>query len=264
MREEIEKMEDSEDSEKYEDAGALDNDSGEPSWRNDVLDHCRRWLDEIEEEQLFSDDREQPDLYSFYEELAVLRNEFRKNARRSHETFVQFGDHLDAFDGVMKALSQRLENIAKDKEDAEFAAMQELLLHIVEIHERLRRFYDKLKEGNAPAPSEPRPVSAGFWSRLFCGGEKPETPAPPDVSDGVVEGFAMIMSHFDDLLTQAGIRRIVAVGAPFDPALMMAVGAATSDACLPNTVIEEIAGGYVCRGHVLKLAKVTVSRKTGL
>jgi hypothetical protein len=267
-REESEGTDSRGDSEREESEGMdswSDSEHGEemeqiPSWRDDVLDHCRRWLDEIQEEPLVGDDQEQPDLYSFYEELAVLRNEFRKSSRRSHETFVQFGSHLDKFDGVMGSLSQRLESFARDKENSEFAVMQETLMHIVEIHERLRRFNSKLKSIGSAVSSEPMPVSTGFWSRLFCGENRSVAPASPDVSDSVVEGFTLIMSHFDEFLIRTGVSRTVAVGAPFDPARMMAVGAVTSDAHLPNTVVEEIAGGYAYRGRVLKLAKVTVSR----
>lgn len=246
------------------DDDAADGDAVEdPSdWKEETLANCRRWIDAMDEEPpVGDDDREQPDLYSFYEELAVLRNEFRKNSRRSHETFVQFGDHLDSFDGVMKTFSQRLESLGKDRENAEFTAMQGLFLHIIEIDGRLRRFYDRMQA--AARPGAPPAAPAGFWARLFCKKDKPEEAASPELAGGLAEGFAMILSHVDDLLAQAGIQRIAAVGAPFDPTRMTAVGVATSDGALPDTVVEEVAGGYVCRGHVLKLAQVIVSRKNG-
>ena len=95
MREEIEEMEEP---------------AATPPWQHKILDHCRIWLEELQEEPVLAEAEEQPDLYSFYEQLCVLRSEFRKNSRRSQETFLQFGEHLGEFKGVMTSLAQRLDN----------------------------------------------------------------------------------------------------------------------------------------------------------
>ncbi|MEK7242648.1 MAG: hypothetical protein AAB112_00565, partial [Thermodesulfobacteriota bacterium] len=123
-----------------------------PPWQDKILANCLSWLDNIQEEPVLAETEEQPDLYSFYEELCVLRNEFRKNSRRNHETFLQFGEHLGEFKGVMTSLAQRLDNLTKEQESTEFLARQGILLQIVEIHERMRRFDEKLKEMNTPPP----------------------------------------------------------------------------------------------------------------
>ncbi|MEI6313860.1 MAG: nucleotide exchange factor GrpE [Syntrophus sp. (in: bacteria)] len=230
----------------------------------EILDNCRNWLENLQEEPVIEEAAEQPDLYSFYEELCVLRSEFRKNSRRSHETFLQFGENLGEFQGVMKSLGQRLDSMNREQESTEALARQGILLQIVEIHERMRRFDEKLKEINTPpsprghlVAGNPQAARPSFWERIL-GREIPEVQTGIPIS--VIDGFSLTMSHFDEFLSQVGVRRITTAGAPFDPSVMMAVGAVVTDSCPPHTVVEEISGGYLYGDHVLKLAKVTVSK----
>lgn len=272
----------------------VDDDSGvEPAatspWQDEILDHCLSWLEDLQEEPVITETEEQPDLYSFYEELCVLRNEFRKNSRRSHETFLQFGEHLGDFKGVMTSLAQRLENLNKEQANTEFLARQGILLQIVEIHERMRRLDEKMKEINAPpprghlAPRCPQAARPGLWERMLGRGkdkrkdQKKQTgqvhqadrQAKQDMWEhnaapcphSVMDGFFLTMSHFDEFLARAGVRRTPTTGSPFDPAVMIAVGAVATDTCPPHTVVEEISGGYLYGEHVLKLAKVTISKQ---
>ena len=278
MREEIEETEESREWNKFTEVSEfeeVDDDSGvEPAatspWQDEILDHCLSWLEDLQEEPVITETEEQPDLYSFYEELCVLRNEFRKNSRRSHETFLQFGERLGDFKGVMTSLAQRLDNLNKEQANTEFLARQGILLQIVEIHERMRRLDEKLKEMNAPPPA-PEAARPGLWERML-GREKKVLSAEDRVKSTqhsalspqhlfLIEGFVLTMSHFDEFLARAGVRRTPTTGSPFDPAVMIAVGAVATDTFPPHTVVEEISGGYLYGEHVLKLAKVTISKQ---
>jgi len=88
-----------------------------------------------------------------------------------------------------------------------------------------------------------------------------ELQAGPSIPAGIIEGFSLTMSHFDEFINRVGVRRTTTTGAAFDPSVMMAVGAVATDTCPPHTVVEEISGGYLYGDHVLKLAKVTVSKQ---
>lgn len=288
MHEEIEEMEESRDWNEF--AEVNDNGGGEPAatppWQDKILDNCLRWLEDLQEEPVLAETEEQPDLYSFYEELCVLRSEFKKNSRRSHETFLQFGEHLGEFKGVMTSLAQRLDNLTKEQENTEILARQGILLQIVEIHERMRRFDEKLKEMNSPPPA-PEAARPGLWERMLGRGKgtpcskvsprdkgkrkdqkkqigqvnQADRQAKQDIPAGVIDGFFLTMSHFDEFLARVGVRCTTTTGAPFDPSVMIAVGAVATDTCPPHTVVEEISGGYLYGDHVLKLAKVTVSKQ---
>ncbi len=282
MHEEIEEMEEMEESgelNKFAEVNEFeevnDNSGGEaaatPSWQDKILDHCLSWLEDLQEEPVLAETEEQPDLYSFYEELCVLRSEFRKNSRRSQETFLQFGEHLGDFKGVMTSLAQRLDNLTKEQESTEILARQGILLQIVEIHERMRRFDEKLKEMDSPPPA-PEAARPGLWARMLGRGkgkrkdqnkqmDQADRQTKQDIPAGVIDGFFLTMSHFDEFLARVGVRCTTTTGAPFDPSVMIAVGAVDTDACPPHTVVEEISAGYLYGDHVLKLAKVTVSKQ---
>src|SRR3990172_6662140 len=109
-------------------------------WKEEIARNCRRWIDDLQELPPVSPTDEEPDLYSFFEQLCILRSEFKKNSRRSHETFSQFGVHLGEFQSVLDVLTQRIEILAKEQDSAEFLSRQGLLLQMVEMLGRLRWF----------------------------------------------------------------------------------------------------------------------------
>ena len=229
-------------------------------WKDEILGNCRLWIENLRELPDVSITKEEPDLYSFYEQLCVLKSEFRKNSRRSHETFSRFGDHLQEFQAVIENFSQRLEMLAKEQDSTVLLARQGILVQMVEIFERLRWFGKKLEETRATSRQAAKVFAPLFWKkikRFFAGGQK----SPDSITESFREGFSLILSHFEEFLSSEGVNRIVTTGATFDPAIMVAVGSVETDAYPPNTVFEEISGGYLYGRHVLKLAKVTVTKR---
>lgn len=229
-----------------------------PSWKHDIMDNCRLWLSRLHEMSDVSGAKENdPDLYSFYEELCVLRNEFRKNARRSHELFSRFGEHLEEFQDVLDSLMQRTDRLSQIQDNTEILARQELLLQMAELYERLRIFGEKLEGLGVPEATRP---SLGTRIKGFFAGQQP-VPAAGGVPQSMRDGFSLILSHFQGFLAAAGVSRIEAAGEPFDPAVMVAVGTVDTDDYPPDFVCEEISGGYLYRERVLTLAKVVVAKR---
>jgi len=232
--------------------------------KDDVIRNCRLWLEDVEEIDHGSEpapDSEEPDLYSFYEQLSVLGSEFRKNSRRTHETFSGFGESLDEFQDVLTSLSRRLDAISKEKDEADMSSRQELFLPMVELYERFRRIDDRLKEESGSAKQGQathvsRLCLRDRIARIFSGKEKPRG----TVRDSVAEGLSLALSHFEGFLTGNGIYRIAALGSVFDPFSMIAVGTVETATAEPDTVFEEIEGGYMYGDRVLKFAKVTVAK----
>jgi molecular chaperone GrpE len=86
----------------------------------------------------------------------------------------------------------------------------------------------------------------------------------PGQEKAVSEGIKMVYKNLNSVLRAAGVKRIEAVGMPFDPRLHEAVerveGTGETD-----TVAEEIRSGYTFRGQVLRPSMVKVElavRKT--
>jgi molecular chaperone GrpE len=73
----------------------------------------------------------------------------------------------------------------------------------------------------------------------------------------VTEGIKMVYRNLSSVMKTTGLRRIEAVGTPFDPRLHEAVekvdGSGESD-----RVVEEIRSGYTFRGQVLRPSMVKV------
>ncbi|MEI6125513.1 MAG: nucleotide exchange factor GrpE [Pseudomonadota bacterium] len=235
---------------------ATDNPEPTPhAWKATLESNFRDWLHRLDEIPGDEESVDGPDLYSFYEELCVLRNEFGKNARRSHETFSRFGDSLASFQDVMQSLSARLERLARDEDAAGRLLNQELFLRIVEMYDRLNRLLLRLDSPGADTESDTPGMLKRIWNVL-----RGKT-SPEDAPLGSLrEGIAIVVSHFEALLDKEGISKIKTEGSLFNPLFMTAVGTVAADDHGPGMVVEEIAGGYLYGETILKLAAVTVSK----
>jgi molecular chaperone GrpE (heat shock protein) len=79
------------------------------------------------------------------------------------------------------------------------------------------------------------------------------------IDEAFRDGMVMIYGQFNEALREQGLRRIEALGKPFDPNLHDAV-ATDADADAPaNTVVEEYQRGYLFQNRVLRPALVKVS-----
>lgn len=78
--------------------------------------------------------------------------------------------------------------------------------------------------------------------------------------EGFQEGIRLIHKRMDDLLQQQGVKRIEAVGAPFDPIYHEAVLVEEAQDVPENTVIEELETGYLFQGILVRPAKVKVAK----
>lgn len=77
----------------------------------------------------------------------------------------------------------------------------------------------------------------------------------------LIQGVAMVLTQFLELLKRHGITRIDADGKPFDPNLHQAVMQKPADNVEPNTVVQVIEQGFMNQDRVLRPAKVIVSTK---
>jgi len=73
----------------------------------------------------------------------------------------------------------------------------------------------------------------------------------------VSEGIKMVYRNLSSVMKTAGLRRIEAVGQPFDPRLHEAVEKVDGPGEV-DRVVEEIRGGYTFRGQVLRPSMVKV------
>ena len=80
--------------------------------------------------------------------------------------------------------------------------------------------------------------------------------------DGVdITGLEGIIKNMNSLFSEYDVSPIDALGKIFDPNLHEAISIVEDPKLDEDTIIEEIAKGYIIRGKVLKYSKVCVSKK---
>lgn len=75
----------------------------------------------------------------------------------------------------------------------------------------------------------------------------------------VVEGVQLVLKSLLDILERHGVKRIEAVGEPFDPTRHEAMARLESSEHEPNRVVEQHHTGYFLHERLLRPALVTVS-----
>jgi molecular chaperone GrpE len=78
--------------------------------------------------------------------------------------------------------------------------------------------------------------------------------------DGLYQGMEIICRQFKEVLAKQGLVEYSCVGDEFDPKRCEAVNFVETDENPPNTVIEEIAKGYLFNNRVIRPSLVTVSK----
>ena len=78
-------------------------------------------------------------------------------------------------------------------------------------------------------------------------------------AESVVAGVELIQRELLRVLERAGVSRYSAVGQSFDPTRHEAIARVVSVEAAPNTVVSEIAPGYMLHGRVLRPAMVAVA-----
>lgn len=216
-------------------------------WKQDLTERFGQWLDQLDgdpvEEAGHSHDQA-PDLYAFHEALCLLGSDIRKETRRSHGTFVRFGETLERFEQMMQAIADRQTRERAERSLLAGHEQKAFLTPYAEMLERLTRLERRLANPPGTGLLSGRRQWAAAWNALH-------------------DGFVLLREHFEMLLKQSGIERMESVGKPFDPARMKAVAVEQNHTVPPNTVLEELASGFIHKGEVLKFAEVKIATERG-
>ncbi len=112
---------------------------------------------------------------------------------------------------------------------------------------------DLLKYSNAKIIGEILPVLDTFQLALKTPGDSKEV-------QNVIKGVEMIYRQLLQVLEQAGMTKIEAVGHAFDPNLHEAIMQVDDDSVPEDTVVEELRAGYMLKERVIRPSMVKVSR----
>lgn len=211
------------------------------SWKSHIETGFKQWLNELEKVPEANPLPEEPDIYSFYQELCVFRNELRVGGRRNQEVLTRFGESLSDFQKVIADLQNRLYQMDKEKGENEFLVRKHLFIPLVDVLERMERLRKRLSF----PPKKTFFKNDTNWRNAW---------------NSFKDGFDITYSYLDSLLKKEGITRIETVGTPFDPTCMTAVAVEHTGEYPVNQVIEEISPGFFYKGNMIKLAEVKIAK----
>lgn len=83
--------------------------------------------------------------------------------------------------------------------------------------------------------------------------------AAPDVKS-VADGLRIVMKQFESTLDKLGVKRIAALGLPFDPSVHEAIQHLESAEHPAGVILAEVQPGYTIGDHLLRAALVVVSK----
>jgi molecular chaperone GrpE (heat shock protein) len=211
-----------------------------PPWKEALRRDFESWLAAVEQiPEPAGAEKDDPDLYSFFELLAASNAETRRAHRRTAEAFSQWGDTLDRFHEDLRFFREQLSR--RDDEQTEADSLPHpYCLALIEFLDRLHRM---------EAAFAARPA-AHWWQRANA--------AWKQAWEAQRGACAILAGHMESLLAQAGISRMESLGLPFDPTAMAAVAAGPAADKADGTVIEEFAPGYSRGGEILRAAQVKV------
>lgn len=112
---------------------------------------------------------------------------------------------------------------------------------------------DAEKKGKESLLREILPVFDNLERAATSAAQAPEAKA-------IADGVRMVLKQFFDTLERANIRRVPAVGAPFDPNIHEAIQQIESADQPPGTVIAEVQAGYQMGDRLVRAAMVVVAK----
>ena len=210
------------------------------AWKTKLRNDVESWLETLQtdtEDAPETDQLTEPDLYSFYESLAVLSAESRKSNRRTVEAFNQWNTMLVQFQENMNRWGTQI-NKVMEHAGGKLSSNHALL--IVEICDRMER----LAKAFEHAPPKKWWSQDREWNEVWTTQSR---------------AVGILLEHVLEFLKQEGIQRMLTIGQSFDPRYMTAVETETTLDHPHNTVLKEESPGYTRDKETLRVAHVKIA-----
>jgi molecular chaperone GrpE len=216
--------------------------------------------------------------YQMVGEWIALRHEVKQQNRLLQTAQTSFQKTLEAEQLENVQLRQRVDELATKlattKSESQHDHLDENLflkdlLKIMDALDQACEYWRSQILELSSASSQPRRFSAHFltrfWQALFPSQQQDSTALNAiDLKQVLLsnqQGIEVIQRSLLDLLRQRQVIPIVAMGKPFDPHYMYAIGREESASTPENTVIQEVVRGYLWQDQVLREAQVMVAAR---
>jgi molecular chaperone GrpE len=205
------------------------------------------------------------DPYQMVAEWTALRHEVKQQGKVLLASQTTLQQTLESLQAEKAQLQQQLET--RQSSEAPQPDQKNLwrdLLTVLDSMDQAAAHWQSQLDELAIAPL-PQPIAQPFWMQWF---QPPAQPVPPndtlrDVMVSNQQGIDLIRRSLLEVLKQRQVTPIEALGKPFNPQIMYAVGRQESTSVPENTVIQEVVRGYWWGDRVLREAQVIVAAKQG-
>ncbi len=210
------------------------------AWKTKAMEDFGQWLSEIPDSRPASKfaDVESCDLFTLLSEFSALRQEIRFQNREQARTVGSFDEMFAVVHEAADMFKARSKEIATLEENIRLSCEKRTSVPFFDVRDALLR-----GRSSAQAVMD----NKSFFRPL------------PKGMDGVVEGYEMALRRMDKALESMDVFPVDALGQAFDPKTMKAIGTEKAPGKDPGVVIEQVAGGFVRKGEILKTARVIVS-----
>jgi len=145
-----------------------------------------------------------------------------------------------------------------EEAQAEIARLRDQLLRTAadfdNFRKRTRRELDDAhKRGKEELLRELLPVFDNLERAVVHAGQASDAKA-------VADGVGMVLKQFQDTLGKVGIKRIPAVGGPFDPSLHEAIQQVETNEHPAGTIVAEVQPGYALGDRLVRASMVVVAK----
>ena len=218
-----------------------------PIWKTQLLAECEQAIRELPTPGLIelpSANDDQPSLYDFYAELAVVRNEQRTGNRKLSEVLTDFSNVLTDIKERQSDLQARA---AEPAPPVDSKADSKIAKALIDILDRVDRIIAASEE----------PIEFARPSGIF--GFLQATPvSQPNQWIKQRESLGILRKHFSPLMELVELEYRPVEGLPFDPQTMKAVSCPADGELSDFVVTKEVLKGYWWRNENIRPAEVEV------
>lgn len=234
--------------------GIVQIDENLPEWKEQTLMDFAQWIRDLPDSPPKVDGvtMDSCDLYTLLSEFSGLRQEIRLQNREQHRT-------IRSLEEIKQGTEQSVHTITSLSDSCfeTLQKMQDIADDLKNVEETQRAAIEKqsvlpfldLRDALVRGLSAARQVSStkGLFVR------------PPKEISGVIDGYEMSIRRFDRALDAFGIHPVDAVGKPFDPKIMRAVGTREVPGKEKGIVVEEQFCGYTMGSDIIRTSEVIVT-----
>jgi molecular chaperone GrpE len=194
-------------------------------------------------------------------EWIALRHEVKQQNKLCQTTQTALQQALEAERLQNTQLQQRLADLASPPAPAPLLAPKSLLQDLLKIMDALDQASEYGRSQRVELSKTASPAKS-WWQKLFSR-QPPDIAVFQEVLSSHHQGLEVIRRTLLDLLRQRQVVPLEAVGKPFDPSFMYAIGRQETNSMAENTVIQEVVRGYLWQNQILREAQVMVAVRPG-